>query len=87
MCKTRKKMNKTVKSFQLITKDRRTRILLDTPSPTFNPAAVRLAIFLADADTKAVAPAIDRRKAVMSAPRVTVSALMRLGWSQLTLWH
>lgn len=52
------------------------------PSPTFNPAAVRLAIFLADAETSWVAPTMDRCNAEMSAPRVTVRALMRRGWSQ-----
>ncbi len=70
-------MNKNVKSFQLLIKDRRTRMLLDTLSTTFNPGAVRLAIFLAEAATSSVAPAMARFNAVMSAPRVTVRALMR----------
>ena len=53
--------------------------------PTFNPAALRLAIFLADAETSCVALAIDRFNAEISAPRVTVRALMRRGWSQLEM--
>jgi hypothetical protein len=52
------------------------------PRPIFNPAALRLAIFLADAETSCVALAMDCFNAEMSAPRVTVSALMRRGWSQ-----
>jgi hypothetical protein len=48
------------------------------PMPAFNPAALRLAIFLADAETSYVALAMDRFNAEMSAPRVTVSALMPL---------
>ena len=55
------------------------------PIPTFNPAALRLAIFLADAETSCVALAMDCFNAEMSAPRVTVSALMRRGWRQLEM--
>jgi hypothetical protein len=54
---------------------------LPLPRPA-SPAPVSLPILRADAPTSSVAPAIARFKAVMSAPRVTVRALMRRGWSQ-----
>ena len=51
------------------------------PSPA-SPAPVIRPMRRADAETSSVAPASARLKAEMSAPRVTVRALMRRGWSQ-----
>jgi len=50
--------------------------------PTVSSTTLRLDIPIAASATNGLAPAIARRNEVMSAPRVTIRALMRRGWSQ-----